>query len=384
MGREAFRHINSILHRKTSLSLLFTPATIGALSIPNRLLRSATAECMADEDGSPRAELKDMYRELTAGGVGLIITGHMFVHPSGKCHPEMTGIHHDDLIPALEQLTEAVHAGGGKIAVQINHGGMQCARECVEDAIAPSAVDAPLSRRPARAMSKDEIYIVIEAYAQAARRAKDAGFDAVQLHGAHGYLINQFLSPAVNHRRDVWGGSFENRLRFLVEVVQAVRAQVGRDYPLFIKFGMVDGVEGGLGPESGGKIVAHMADLGLDGIEISGGIGGKSLVNVRKGIRKPEDEAYFLPLARIARQSTSLPIALVGGFRSRRIMENVLNNEDADFISLCRPLISEPDLPKKMRTGAVERSRCIASNNCWAESRGVGIACKCPLDKIAA
>jgi len=337
---------------------------------------------MADEDGHPRDQLKEMYRKLTAGGVGLIISGHMYVHPSGKCHPEMTGIYNDDLIPELAGLVETVHVLGGKIAVQINHGGMQCTRECVEDAIAPSMVDVPASRRPAREICPDEIHTLIDAYAQAARRAKEAGFDAVQLHGAHGYLINQFLSPAVNKRTDEWGGSFENRLRFLKEVVEAVRIQVGRDYPLFIKFGMIDGVEDGLDLESGAEIVGRMENLGLDGVEISGGIGGKHLVNVRKGIRKPKDEAYFLQLARKARQFTNLPIALVGGFRSRDVMERVLGKGDADFISLCRPLISEPDLPNRMRAGMAEKSRCIASNNCWVDTRGVGIACKCPLDKI--
>lgn len=365
------------------MSILFTPATIGTLELPNRLMRSATAESMADEDGFPRDQLKDMYRDLVLGGVGLIITGHMFVHPSGKCHPEMTGIYSDTLIPGLAQLTEAVHALGGKIAVQINHGGMQCARESVEDAIAPSTVDAPISRRSAREVGRDEIRILIDAYAQAARRARQAGFDAVQLHGAHGYLINQFLSPVVNRRNDEWGGSFENRLRFLREVVQAVRAQVGQGYPVFIKFGMVDGVEGGLDLESGAEVVARMADLGLDGVEISGGIGGKTSSSVRKGIRRPEDEGYFLPLARKARQSTDLPIAVVGGFRSRSVMDHVLDHGEADFISLCRPLISEPDFPNRLRAGMAEKSRCMASNNCWAETRGVGIACKCPLDKVA-
>lgn len=366
------------------MSMLFTPANIGTLELPNRLLRSATAESMADEDGTPRAKLIEMYRELAAGGVGLIITGHMFVHPSGKCHPEMTGIHSDALIPALSRLVDAAHTGGCKIAVQINHGGMQSARECVEDAIAPSAVDASIARRSAREICQDEIYILVEAYAQAARRAREAGFDAVQLHGAHGYLINQFLSPAINRRMDEWGGNFENRLRFLSEVVQAVRVQVGREYPVFIKFGMVDGVEAGLDLESGAEIVSRMADLGLDGVEISGGIGGKNSSSVRKGIRRPEDEAYFLPLARKARKSTGLPIALVGGFRSREVIENVLNHADADFISLSRPLISEPDFPNRLRAGTTEKSRCIASNNCWAERRGVGIACKCPLDKMTA
>jgi len=365
------------------MSLLFTPAKIGTLELPNRLIRSATAERMADENGQPRPQLAEMYRQLAAGGVGLIITGHMYVHPSGKCHPEMTGIYDDALIPELAKLTEAAHSQECKIAVQINHGGMQCDSESVGDAIAPSATTEPISRRSARQMSPDEIHILIDAYAQAAHRAQEAGFDGVQLHAAHGYLINQFLSPAINRRTDAWGGNFENRLRFLKKAVEAVRAQVGDEYPVFIKFGMIDGLEGGLNLERGAKVIENMAGLGLDGIELSGGIGGGPVVNVRKGIRQPEDEAYFLPLAQKARPATSLPIALVGGLRSRMVMENILSSGDADFISLCRPLISEPDFPNLLRDGRKEKSRCIASNNCWAETSGIGIACKCPLDRVA-
>ncbi len=154
------------------MSLLFTSAKIGTLELPNRLVRSATAERMADDDGQPRSQLAEMYRELAAGGVGLIITGHMYVHPSGKCHPEMTGIYKDELIPELAKLTEAAHSQGGKVAVQINHGGMQCYSESVADAIAPSAITEPISEHPAREMEQDEIYILINAYAQAARRAR--------------------------------------------------------------------------------------------------------------------------------------------------------------------------------------------------------------------
>ena len=184
---------------------------------------------MADEDGSPRPQLTDMYRQLAAGGVGLIITGHMYVHSSGKCHPEMTGIHNDALIPELAKLAKAVHSQGGKIAVQINHGGMQCDPAIVEEAVAPSVPGKSLSQRRVREMREDEIQALIDAYAQAARRAQEAGFDGVQLHAAHGYLINQFLSPLVNRRTDAWGGSFENRLQFLKEVAGAVRAQVGKE-----------------------------------------------------------------------------------------------------------------------------------------------------------
>jgi len=224
------------------VSMLFTPGKIGTLGLPNRLVRSATAERMADADGRPRPQLRALYEELVRGGVGLIVTGHMVVHPSGKAHAEMTGIHSDEMVPGLAELAEAVHRQGGRVVAQINHGGMQCSRETVPQTIAPSKMEVPFLSRPAREMTRDEIALLIQAYGQAARRAREAGFDGVQLHGAHGYLIGQFLSPFVNRRTDEWGGDLEGRMRFLRAVSGAVREQVGPDYPVLIKLGMVDGV----------------------------------------------------------------------------------------------------------------------------------------------
>ena len=244
------------------MDMLFTPGRIGTLTLPNRLVRSATAERMADADGRPRSQLGALYEELAQGGVGLIITGHMYVHPSGKAHPEMTGIYADELIPGLAKLAGAVHRAGGKAFVQINHGGMQCSRETVPETIAPSAVDASFLERPARKMTPDEIALLIQAYGQAARRAQEAGFDGVQIHGAHGYLVGQFLSPFVNRRTDEWGGDVEGRTRFLQAVCQAVREQVGQDYPVAIKLGMMDGVEGGLTAEDGTGVVAALEKMG--------------------------------------------------------------------------------------------------------------------------
>jgi len=362
--------------------MLFTPMDIGSLTLPNRLVRSATAECMANPDGSPRPQLKKLYRELAEGGVGLIITGHMYVHPSGKCHPEMTGIYSDDLIPGLAELADTVHQAGGRIVVQINHGGMQCSEEVVEQTIAPSAIETDSLHRPARQVTPDQIHLLIDAYAQAGRRVKEAGFDGVQLHGAHGYLASQFLSPAVNRRTDEWGGDLEGRMRFLRAISRAVREQVGPAYPMLIKLGMLDGVEGGLSPEEATQIVAALEQMGLDALEISSGIGGGQVKSIRKGIRKEEDEAYFRFLARMARPVTQLPVMLVGGMRSRSIMDSVLRSGDADFISMCRPLICEPDLPNRMRANLQDRSICISANLCWAEEPDTGIACKCPVDRL--
>jgi 2,4-dienoyl-CoA reductase-like NADH-dependent reductase (Old Yellow Enzyme family) len=338
---------------------------------------------MSDDEGRPRPQLAALYRELVQGGVGLIITGHMYVHPSGKAHPEMAGIYSDGLIPSLAELADAVHQEAGLVAVQINHGGMQCSKEAVTETIAPSAAGFPFLERPAREMKSEEIELAIDAFGQAARRAKKAGFDGVQIQAAHGCLVSQFLSPFVNKRTDEWGGDLEGRMRFLREVCRAVRKQVGPDYPVFTKLGVVDGGVQGLTLEEGVRVVAALKNMRLDAVEISEGIGGAKSSSVRKGIRTEADEAYFRPFARLARSATDLPIILVGGFRSRHVMEDVLDSGDANFISLCRPLIREPELPNRMRDGLQERSSCISANNCWAEGPGEGIACKCPTEEAA-
>jgi 2,4-dienoyl-CoA reductase-like NADH-dependent reductase (Old Yellow Enzyme family) len=366
---------------------LFTSGMLGSLSLPNRFVRSATAERMATAEGHPTPAQLDLYQQLVAGGVGLIVTGHMFVDPGGKCHPEMAGIHDDALIPDLAALVRGVHEVRGKVAVQINHGGMQCSRETVTGTVAPSDLEVGFLPQPARALTEPEIWAIIAAYAQAARRASQAGFDAVQLHGAHGYLISEFLSPFTNRRADAWGGSLENRMRFLREVCRAVRTEVGSDYPLFIKLGLVDGtdLEPGLSLEEGLAVVAACPDFGLDGVEISHGIGGSDRSKRRSRLPGTEDEAYFRDWARAARaipalSSQAFAIMLVGGLRSLEVMEDVLASGDADFISLCRPLICEPDLPMRLKTGQA-RAACISGDRCWPVKVGEGIACKCRMQE---
>jgi 2,4-dienoyl-CoA reductase-like NADH-dependent reductase (Old Yellow Enzyme family) len=166
-------------------------------------------------------------------------------------------------------------------------------------------------------------------------------------------------------------------MQFLRAVCGAVRRQVGPAYPVFIKLGMLDHPEGGLRVAEAVQVVAALEEMGLDAVEISGGIGGGTDLNTRKGIRSTADEAYFRPLARQARRATTLPILLVGGFRSRQIMDQVLDVGDADFISMCRPLISEPDLPRRLQAGVQDQSRCISANRCWPDEPGEGIACRC-------
>ena len=229
-------------------------------------------------------------------------------------------------------------------------------------------------------MTPAEIVEAVEAFGQAARRAKSAGFDAVQLHGAHGYLVGQFLSPHTNRRRDAWGGDFERRLRFLAAVCEAVRGAVGSDFPVFIKLGMADNLQcvpDGLTPDDGARIVGRLAGMGLDAVEISGGYGGDADFNTRLAVGSKEPEAYFRALAQRARDATHLPLLLVGGFRSRARMDEVLASGDADMISLCRPLIREPDLPNRLRSGEATAAACISGGRCWPKGMGQGISCKC-------
>lgn len=364
---------------------LFSPVRIGRLALPNRLVRSATAECLATEPlGRATPALADLFRDLAAGGVGLIVSGHAYVAPEGKAHPEMLSAHCDQMIPGLQTLAQAAHDAGGRVALQINHGGRQCNPACTPERLAPSAVPLPSqSNCPPREMTQAEVIAAAEAFGQAARRAKEAGFDAVQIHAAHGYLIGQFLSPHTNRRRDGWGGDLEGRLRFLAAVCEAVRGQVGREYPVFIKLGMADNLErvpDGLTPEDGAQIVGHLADLGLDAVEVSGGYGGGQRdFNTRLGVGKKAPEAYFRELARRARAATTLPVILVGGMRSRGVMEEVLASGDADMVALCRPFISEPDLPLRLQRGETKASRCISGGRCQPKQLGQGITCRCEV-----
>jgi 2,4-dienoyl-CoA reductase-like NADH-dependent reductase (Old Yellow Enzyme family) len=358
------------------MSILFEPGTIAGLELRNRLIRSATAEKMCDQDGRPEQAMIDLYAELARGGVGLIVTGHAFVHESGKAHSTMTGVHRDDLVPSLRAPSEVVHREGGKVVMQINHAGRQTSEEVIRQTpVAPSPVPQVKGGPRPHELTEAEIEELIAAFGRAAGRAKEAGFDGVQLHGAHGYLINQFCSPASNWRRDRWGGSSARRLRFLEEVATVVRDEIGDDYPLLIKLGIQDSVRDGLTLDDGVEIVRHLADWGIDAVEISCGIGGTSS---RKDILRTEDEAYFLPQARRARGATDLPLILVGGMRSLEVIESILEEGTADFISMSRPLIREPNLPNQWREGRTEPAACISCNNCWPGPGEYGIACRAP------
>ena len=278
------------------MTTLFEEAAINGMTLRNRLVRSATWEGMCEQDGRPTEKLINCYRDLAQGGIGLIISGYTFVRPDGKQFPGKMGIHTEDFAGAYENLTSTVHNAGGKIAVQLVHaGGQTDANNTGRQPLAPSAVQVDQFPEMPAALTKDEINEIIAAFAEGARRAKAWGFDGVQLHGAHGYLINQFLSPLTNRRTDEYGGSIENRSRFLLEVFRKVRETVGTDYPVLIKLNAADNLEGGLEVDDAVCAAKKLAKAGIDAIEVSAGTPASGEENpAREKILKPEKEAYNL------------------------------------------------------------------------------------------
>lgn len=345
--------------------MLFYPFVFSGLNLKNRLVRSAAYEKRADKDGFVTESLIEFYEDIVRGGVGLVITGSALVHPSGITVPQMIGIHNDIYIEGLRKLTCAVHRLGGVITIQLVHGGRQSFPILLEgnSPIAPSSVYDPSTNIMPREMTEAEIWEVIKAFVEAGRRAKIAGFDAVQIHGAHGYLISQFLSPHTNRRNDHWGGDEERRFRFLEEIVKEMRKVVGEDYPIMIKMNADDMVEGGLTDAEAVRIAVKLEKIGIDAIEVSGGMYESRLTTELPDIVSEEQEAYFRSKGKKFKKNLKIPVMLVGGIRSRSVIEDVLHNREADMISLGRPLIREPDLPNKLREGKV-KADCKSCDGC--------------------
>lgn len=346
---------------------LFEKTTIKNVTLDNRFVRSATWEGMCEKDGRPTPKLASCYRDLAAGSVGLIITGYAFVRPDGKQLPGKMGIHTDKFVADMRTLTQAVHGEGGKICIQLVHaGGQTTAKTAGRRPLAPSAVKAEQFPEEPDAMAEEDIDEIVAAFGDAARRAKEYGFDAVQLHAAHGYLINQFLSPLTNRRTDGYGGPVENRCRFLLEVYRRVRSEVGPGFPVFAKLNGSDNLEGGL-DLSDAIYAARLLDKEkIDAIEVSGGTSASGENNpVRIKIDRPGREAYNLTLAREIRKAVRCPVMAVGGFRSLEVINKALTEDGIDYISMARPFIREPRLIKRWQEGDRSPARCISCNGCF-------------------
>jgi len=359
---------------------LFEPGRIGSLTLKNRFIRAATSETMASERGEVTDALKALYRELARGGVGLIFTGHLYVHSTGQYFFRQTGIYDDSLIPGLADLARTVHREGGRIFAQLAHAGSQCRVPSVIP-IAPSVVPNALTNRLPVEITPAQVDEMIEAFGRAARRAVEAGFDGIHIHSANGYLASEFNSPHANRREDAWGGDPERRGRFLCAVYEKVREVAGPELPVTVKLGVADTVEGGLTVEESVERAARLEAMGLNAIEVSCGVmsRGSDSCGLYAGVgpgralqdllfhrlaSPPGPEAYFLPFARAMKRRLNIPVILVGGLRTTETMERILASGEADFLALARPFIREPDIVNQIRNGRRGMVDCTSCNLC--------------------
>jgi 2,4-dienoyl-CoA reductase-like NADH-dependent reductase (Old Yellow Enzyme family) len=359
------------------MSRLFEETEINGMRLKNRFVRSATWEGMAAEDGSCTPRLVELYRRLAEGQVGLIITSHAYVRRDGQAGLYQLGIYDDRQRDGLKEVVNAVHGEGGRIVLQIAHAGFFANSKL--SGMTPVAVSPAeqFSMSPRKVLDEEDIREIIAAFGRAAARAREAGCDGVQLHAAHGYLLNQFLSPVFNQRDDSYGGTLESRARALIETLGQVRAEVGKDYPVLVKLNSEDCLDGGLSAQEALKAGVLLQEAGIDAIELSGGtLRSGKLRPSRLGIKSEDREAYFRDAAKAFKEKLGVPIILVGGVRSFQVAESLVEQGVADYISMSRPFIREPDLIKRWASGDRSKSRCVSDNLCFDPGMaGEGVYC---------
>lgn len=330
-------------------------------TLPNRIVKAAMSEHLASRGQTPSKKLMRLYERWSLGGAGTLITGNVMIDSR---HLESTSNVKIGSEPNLERFAtwaEVATRGGNACFMQLNHPGRQTPRYVNPEPLAPSALPpVNLFRRagafaPSRAMSEGEIEETIGAFAEGAAFAKEAGFSGVQLHAAHGYLISQFLSPLTNRRTDAWGGTLENRSRFLRETMRAVRAAVGSEFPIGVKLNSTDFQRGGFAEDESLWVIRMLGEEGADFIEISGG-NYEARAMLAKAESTTEREAFFLEFATKARRETSIPLMVTGGFRSRAVMEEALYSGAVDLIGIGRPFTQNPELGRDLIEGRVERA----------------------------
>jgi 2,4-dienoyl-CoA reductase-like NADH-dependent reductase (Old Yellow Enzyme family) len=376
---------------------LFEPITLGNVRVKNRFVQAATYEAMATEAGEVTDGIVDRYRRIARGEVGLIITGFAFVHPLGRAARYQLGIHSDRMIPGLKRLTDAVHREGGKIAIQLNHAGRQTTADLIgQTPLGPSSRGRdPVNFVKPKEMDDEQIGEAIEAFGKAAGRAAEAGADGVEIHAAHGYLINEFLSPYFNVRDDVWGGSVENRFRFLRLVVLETRRHLPAGMPILVKLNTEDHTpEPGIRPRLAADYARRLAALGIDALEVSAGSTIYATFNMSRGDVPVEEMAqslawwkrllgrlmigrwvgaygfegpYNLEAAAVIEPHLgSVPLILTGGVRTVSEMEQALESGVADLVGMARPFVREPALVRRIREGRTDAASCVSCNRCLA------------------
>jgi len=379
------------------MGMLFEESSIAGMKLKNRFIRSATHEGLGDKDGQLMPGLAEVYTDLVKGGVGAIITGFFGVQKNGRTLQNMHMLDRDELVDAYKAITAQVNACGVPIIAQIAHGGGQVDRHVIgERPAAPSPKLYPLTMGMARALTEEEITEIIDSFVAAVERAYKAGFSGVQLHAAHGFLLQEFLSPRSNKRGDRWGGSTENRFRIIAEIIRKARDKVGK-FPILVKFSAYDGDKKGIRIEEGLRIAELFQKSGFDAIEVScgGSEDGFNAVRVMKipaaamlamvpwysSMSKTNKFAlkillpfmvkrplplfnYNVEAAEHIKKEVDLPIIVLGGLHRLADIEKIIAEQKADYVAMARPFIIEPDIANRFKSGTQKESRCINCGYC--------------------
>ena len=362
---------------------LFEKSSIGSLELPNRFIKSSTWSGTGDKKGYITDRALTFHNEVARDGVGLILTGNQIVMSNGISLPYSIGNYDDSQAEGLKKLAESIHKEGCKVVVQISH---SLARSNPKLFIAEddelwgvSAVSYSPDSPVPKEMTQRDITRLVEAYAAAALRSSKCGFDGVMLHGAHGYGLNQFLSPAWNRRGDSYGGSLQNRYRVVGEILEAIKGSVDPKFPILFKLSAKDFVDKGLEPPETLEIARRLQDDGIAAIQVSAccSVSGKDKHCPKTEILEEKDEGYLLDFSQYVKEALRIPVIAVGGVRSLSTAEKVLKDGKADYISLARPLIREPNLINRWKSGNTAKAKCISCNGCFETGmQGLGISCK--------
>lgn len=390
---------------------VFGDAEIAGVTLKNRIIRSATHEGMANKNGCPTEVMMKKYELLARGEVGAIITGYAAIQQNGKCSMyNSLMIDSDSQIEPFRELTRRVHEYSTPVFLQIAHCGRQTRSKVTGfPTVAPSPIrDKIYNEEVPHALSEAEIRELINNFALAVERAKKAGFDGVQIHAAHGYLLSSFLSPRMNKRNDKWGGSTENRFRIVSEIIRQSRARAG-EYPILAKINAYEKSKDGIRTEEAIKISKCLELEGCNGIEVSCGIAEEGFVTIRgdfpfemisannfkmekipkllhplvgivikRTMASPEPLfLYNLPHAEEIKKHVGIPVIVVGGIRKLEDIKNIIEQERSDFVSMSRPFIIEPNLVKKFKEGRQNESKCINCNYCMIGSETHPLKCYC-------
>lgn len=335
-------------------NLLFTPITLpNGTTIKNRFFKSAMSEGMGTKNFQPKKNIATLYKRWAEGGTGLIITGNIMVDPKGTAEPGNIVFDNNSNMEILKDWAKQGQQHGAKVMVQLNHPGKQAPKTVSKQTVAPSAV--PLGNglnklfSTPRALTTSEVEELVQKFVTSAKVAKEAGFSGVQIHAAHGYLISQFLSPHDNRRTDKYGGSLENRMRFLKEIYLGMREELGKDFPIGIKINSTDFKEDGLTEGDSLKTIVKLANLGLDFVEISGGTYERPAM--MGATSKSTNQVFFAEYSKKLKQKVDIPVIVTGGIRSVNAMNTLLNDNTTDFIGIARPLTIDPNIPNKIKQG---------------------------------